>query len=101
MSIELRVRMRRVWQALLALACVGALNAAQGATFDLCVRGTSLDETRTARLHLSVAGADLAAAAPQLGAHLANRRFWDGRAEEVFGAVFDPDVCGEAIAAPF
>ena len=101
MSIELCVRMRRVSQALLALTCAAALDAAQGATFDLCVRGTSLDETRTARLHLSVAGADVAAAAPQLGAHLANRRFWDGRAEEVFGAVFDPDVCGEAIAAPF
>ena len=99
MSIDHRVRVRRVLQVLLATACAGMLPTAEGATFDLCVRGTSLEETRTARLHLSVAGADVTAAAPQLGAHLANRRFWDGHAEEVYGAPYDPEACGEAIAA--
>jgi len=101
MSIDPRVRGGRIRQALLAIACAATFATAQGATFDLCVRGTSLDATRTARLHLIVAGADLTAAAPQLGAHLANRRFWDGHAEQVYGAPYDPEMCGEAVAATF
>lgn len=99
MSIDLRARVPNALQAVLAVALAGMLAAAHAATFDLCVRGTSLDETRTARLHLTVAGADVSAAAPRLGAHLANRRFWESHADEVFGAAYDPGVCGEAVAA--
>jgi esterase/lipase superfamily enzyme len=79
------------------LATVGIVDA-NAAVFDLCVRGTSVDETRTARLQLTVEGADVAAFAPRLGAVLANRRFWDNSAEEVFGAPYDAELCGDTIA---
>jgi esterase/lipase superfamily enzyme len=82
----------------LTLVATGGIATAHAAVFDLCVRGTSLEETRTARLQLTVEGADVAAFAPRLGAVLANRRFWDNRAEEVFGAPYDAELCGEAIA---
>jgi esterase/lipase superfamily enzyme len=62
------------------------------------VRGTSLEETRTARLKLDVSGADVAAFAPRLGAVLANRRFWDNKADQVFGSTYDADICGEEVA---
>jgi len=79
---------------LLAALCAGA----SASDFDLCVRGTTLEETRTLHLLLSVQGADVASFAPRLGAALANRRFWDHSAEKVYGAPYDPDVCGEAVA---
>ena len=99
MSSAVRTTVRHAAQILLAAAVGGMVAVAQGATFDLCVRGTSLEETRTARLHLIVTGTDVADVAPRLGAHLVNRRFWDGRAERVFAASYDPEVCGEAVAA--
>jgi esterase/lipase superfamily enzyme len=71
---------------------------ANATVFDLCVRGASLEETRTARLQLDVQGADVSAFAPRLGAVLANRRFWDNSAEQVFGSVYDADLCGEEVA---
>jgi esterase/lipase superfamily enzyme len=91
---------RRLLGAAFALIAVGYVAVADATVFDLCVRGTSLEETRTARLRLTVEGADVAAFAPRLGAVLANRRFWDNRAEEVFGAPYDEELCGEAIAPP-
>src|SRR5215475_8110956 len=45
-----------------------AAGASATADFDLCVRGTTLDETRTLHLKLKVDGVDVAAFAPQLGA---------------------------------
>jgi len=99
MTVAVRVHALHALAAAVAFLLTGAFAAAPAATFDLCVRGTSLDATRTARLRLTVEGADVTAQAPQLGAHLANLRFWDGRAEEVFGAAYDPELCGEAIAA--
>lgn len=101
MPSAVRSRVRRITRVLLAVGLSGAIVPAQAAVFDLCVRGVSLEETRTARLHLTVTGADVAPSAPRFGAHLANRRFWDGRAEEVFGANYDAEACGEAIAAAF
>lgn len=101
MPIDVRVHVRRASRAVLAIVLAGTVATATAATFDLCVRGTSLEETRTARLHLTVAGADVAEAAPRLGAHLANRRFWERHAEEVYGAAYDPEVCGEAVAESF
>jgi len=80
------------------LAAALYASCAQATVFDLCVRGTSLEETRTARLQLEVAGADVAAFAPHLGAVLANRRFWDNKAEKTFGSPYDADLCGEEIA---
>jgi esterase/lipase superfamily enzyme len=80
---------------LLALCSSAVAGAAQ---FDLCVRGTALEETRTARLLLTVNGADVSAFAPRLGAVLANRRFWDNRAEEVFGSPYDAELCGADVA---
>ncbi|HEY1312570.1 MAG TPA: alpha/beta hydrolase, partial [Steroidobacteraceae bacterium] len=71
---------------------------AQATVFDLCVRGASLEETRTARLQFDVQGADVSGFAPRLGAVLANRRFWDNSAEQVFGSVYDADLCGEEVA---
>jgi esterase/lipase superfamily enzyme len=88
---------RRILQGLLVFAAAGGIAAA--AQFDLCVRGTSLDAIRTARLKLTVDGADVTAFAPVLGAVLANRRFWDNEAEQIFGAPFDVDLCGDTVAA--
>jgi len=98
MSKDPRTVSRSLVRALLMLVAMGFIAAANAAVFDLCVRGTSLEETRTARLHLTVEGADVGAFAPRLGAVLANRRFWDNRAEEVFGAPYDAELCGAAIA---
>jgi len=82
--------------ALLALA--GLCSGAGAADFDLCVRGTTLEQTRTLRLRLSVQGADVSAFAPRLGAALANRRIWKGAARKISGVPFDADLCGEAVA---
>jgi esterase/lipase superfamily enzyme len=98
MSIEIRALARTAHRALLALAASATLGTANAAHFDLCVRGSSLDEARTARISLDTTGADVTAFAPRLGAILTNRRFWDGHAEEVYGAPFDPDLCGEDVA---
>ena len=98
MSTNARPPPRPLLPALLALAMTGFITDAGAAAFDLCVRGTSLEETRTARLQLTVEGADVAAFAPRLGAVLANRRFWGNRAEEVFGAPYDAELCDETIA---
>ncbi len=99
MSIDARPRARLTLAALLLIASVIALPSARAASFDLCVRGTSLDETRTARLRLKVDGVDVTHFAARLGAVLANRRYWGGSAEEVYGAPFDPELCGETVAA--
>jgi esterase/lipase superfamily enzyme len=98
MSTNARSPPRPLLPALLALAMTGFITDAGAAAFDLCVRGTSLEETRTARLQLTVEGADVAAFAPRLGAVLANQRFWGNRAEEVFGAPYDAELCDETIA---
>jgi len=98
MSMSVHSLQRRVLHALLPLALCGHLAAAGAAEFDLCVRGTALEETRTARLTLTVTGADVSAFAPRLGAVLANRRFWNGAADEVFGAPYDPELCGPEVA---
>lgn len=100
MPTNARTPPRPLWLAPLALATIGFITDASAAVFDLCVRGTSLEETRTARLLLTVEGADVAAFAPRLGAVLANRRFWGNRAEEVFGAPYDAELCDETIAPP-
>jgi esterase/lipase superfamily enzyme len=72
---------------------------AAAATFDLCVRGTGVGVSRIARLTLEVSGAEVTAAqAPRLGAVLANERLWNNAADEVFGAPFDAEICGEAVA---
>lgn len=104
------MRRRVLWLNLAALICVGAAQrapadapaATQAATsaadFDLCVRGSSLEEIHTAHLHLRVMGTDVSAVAPRLGAVLANRNFWNGAAEETFGEPFDADLCGAAVA---
>lgn len=80
------------------IVAAGFATGAGAAQFDLCVRGTSLQETHTARLKLTVEGADVSAFAPRLGAVLANRRFWNNRAEKVFGTAYDADLCGETVA---
>jgi esterase/lipase superfamily enzyme len=98
MSTDVRPDSRPVLRALAVLLGCCALASARAAQFDLCVRGTSLDETRTARLQLRVDGADVAAVAPALGAAVANNRFWANRAEEVFGSSFDAELCGDAVA---
>jgi esterase/lipase superfamily enzyme len=84
---------RLAWLALAALPAV-----ASAAKFDLCVRGTGIGVNRTARLTLDVTGADISAVAPRVAAALANQRFWNNEAEEVFGAPFDPEICGQAVA---
>ncbi|MBL8346112.1 MAG: alpha/beta fold hydrolase [Rubrivivax sp.] len=73
-------------------ACVSA------ATFDLCVRGTGVGVNRVARLTLEVNGTDVSAQAARLGAVLANQRFWNNEADEVFGAPYDSEICGEFFA---
>jgi esterase/lipase superfamily enzyme len=98
MSMYLRSLMHRILRTVLPLALLGPLTVAGAADFDLCVRGSSLDETRTAHLKLTVTGADVSAFAPRLGAVLANRRFWNGAAEDVFGAPYDAELCGPDIA---
>ncbi len=80
------------------MALLGVAGLARAADYDECVRGTSLDTTRTARLRLTVDGADVRPFAPQLAAEAANHRFWSGAAEQVSGAPFDADICGEAVA---
>src|SRR5450432_1793889 len=98
MSSDLRPNRRPVTSALAVLLGCCALASVRAAQFDLCVRGTSLEETRTARLQLRIDGADVAAVAPALGAAIANNRFWANRAEEVFGSSFDAELCGDAVA---
>jgi esterase/lipase superfamily enzyme len=98
MSICHPVPVRRGLPGALLLAALACPAASLAAEFDLCVRGTSLDEIHNARLKLTVTGADVGTFAPRLGAVLANRRFWGGRAEEVFGAPFDAELCGESVA---
>ena len=98
MSTDFRAPACRVLRAFMALALLGYVTAAGATDFDLCVRGSSFEETRTARLKLTVTGADVSAFAPRLGAVLANRRFWNGAAEEVFGSLYDPELCGADIA---
>lgn len=88
-------RRARAWVGL-GLALVPALAAA--VPYDLCVRGTGIGVNRVARLTLDVSGANVAALASRLGALLANQRLWDNEADEVFGAPFDPEVCGENVA---
>jgi esterase/lipase superfamily enzyme len=95
-SIAFRWFRCRAWVAGAALA--GICAGASAADFDLCVRGTTLEETRTLHLKLHVEGADVSAFAPRLGAALANRRFWEHSAEKVYGALYDPQVCGAAFA---
>ncbi len=84
------------------VVAAGAAATAHAAEFDLCVRGTGVGVSRIARLTLDVPAAEAAAhivtVAPRLGAMLANERFWNNEAEEVFGAPYDADVCGDAIA---
>jgi esterase/lipase superfamily enzyme len=80
----------------LGVACGAA--SIEAADFDLCVRGSALEAVHTARLHLTVEGTDVAAFAPRLGALLANERFWNNEADEVFGEPFDADLCGAAVA---
>ncbi len=86
----------------LAGAAVTVPSLAAAASFDLCVRGTGLGVNRVARLTLEVGPAEaatsIAGVAPRLGAMLANQRFWNNEAEEVFGAPFDAEICGEAVA---
>lgn len=98
MRTDARSLGRSIVKALVALTAAGAVASAHAAEFDLCVRGTSLEETRTARLRLTVLGADVGTFAPRLGAVLANRRYWNNRAEKVFGAPFDPELCGAEVA---
>ena len=98
MSTVLQTRSLAIRHGLLLLAAVSYIASANADVFDLCVRGTSLEETRTARLQLDVKGADVSAFAPRLGAVLANRRFWDNRADDVFGSLYDPELCGEEVA---
>jgi esterase/lipase superfamily enzyme len=98
MSTDIRTRFRLSLTLFASLLALGAAAGANAADFDLCVRGSSLDETRTARLQLTVEGADVSAFAPRLGAVLANRRFWNNSAEDVFGAPYDAELCGEEIA---
>ena len=98
MSIVTRTSIRHTLRGLFILIAASFAASANAAVFDLCVRGTSLEETRTARLQLDVEGADVSAFAPRLGAVLANRRFWENRAEEVFGSAYDADLCGEEVA---
>jgi esterase/lipase superfamily enzyme len=88
----------RLGRAAVLLALAGACSGAGAADFDLCVRGTTLARTHTLHLKLSVQGADVSAIAPQLGAALANRRFWSGSASRIAGAPFDPDLCGDTVA---
>ena len=89
----------RPWPRAAALLALTGLCAGAGAAdFDLCVRGTTLDQTHTLRLKLSVQGADVAPFAPRLGAALANRRFWNGAARKISGVPFDGDLCGDAVA---
>ena len=101
MSIDVRACPRLPVRSLLLLLATLSFTGARAASFDLCVRGTALEETRTARLLLKVEGADVSGFAPRLGAVLANHRFWDGHAEEVYGAPFDAELCGEAVAVEF
>ena len=82
---------------LLALALASV--SASATEFDSCVRGTSLDENRNARLQLTVDGADVSSFAWRLSAVIANRVFWQRAADEVFGAPFDADLCGDTAAA--
>ena len=89
---------RFVLRVISLLALAGAVGPAAAAEFDLCVRGTALAVTRTARLKLTVEGADVAAYAPRLGAVLANQRFWGLVADAVYGAPFDPELCGDEVA---
>ena len=96
---DVRACARVLVRTLVLITATTGFTGARAASFDLCVRGISLDETRTAHLRLTVEGADAGGFAPRLGAVLANRRFWDGRAEEVYGAPFDAELCGEAVAA--
>jgi len=98
MSREVRATARMASRALVAFAAAAAFGTAHGAAFDLCVRGSSLEEARTAHLQLDATGADISSFAPRLGAILANRRFWDGRAEDLYGAPFDKDLCGDDVA---
>jgi esterase/lipase superfamily enzyme len=89
----------RSWLAGLLAVAAGILGtAATAAEYDLCVRGTTLEITRTARLRLTVEGADVSAFAPRLGAALANRRFWNSQAQKVYGVAYDEDLCGPAVA---
>lgn len=84
---------------LIALLVIGQGGiGAEAAEFDLCVRGTSLEETLTARLVLTVTGADVGRIAPQLGAAVANHRYWADAADDVYGSPFDADLCGETVA---
>lgn len=95
---RLRLPLARRLIAAAALAVGFPCAGAQLAHYDLCVRGTSLAQTRTLHLKLAVAGADASSFAPQLGAALANRNFWDHFAQKVYGVPFDPEVCGDAVA---
>jgi esterase/lipase superfamily enzyme len=90
--------MRLIRRLGLAAILITAVPAVQAAEFDLCVRGTGLGVNRIARLALTVDGADVSAFAPRLGAMLANQRVWGNAAEEVFGAPYDAELCGEAVA---
>jgi esterase/lipase superfamily enzyme len=95
-SVQRPVRFQAAFLVGFALT-VHAVGAA-GADFDLCVRGTTLDDTRTVRLRLRVDGADVAAFAPQLGAALANTHLWDRSAQKVYGSPYDPELCGDNVA---
>ena len=89
----------RSWQCAAALLASGCLCAgAAAADFDLCVRGSTLEQTRTLHLKLQVQGADVSAYAASLGAALANRHFWNNAARKISGAPFDADLCGDAVA---
>lgn len=92
------LRLSIAWRAALGLALLAGQALATAATFDLCVRGTGIGVNRVARLTLEVNGADVGAHAPRLGALLANQRLWNNEADEVFGAPFDPEICGEDVA---
>ena len=92
------VRSRLARTAALAALLMAGSAGARPALYDLCVRGVSLDDTRTAHLRLSVDGADVAAWAPRLGALLVNSRYWAGSADEIYGANYDADLCGTGTA---
>ncbi|MBL8286985.1 MAG: alpha/beta hydrolase [Rubrivivax sp.] len=94
----------RLLLAVVALVAALPAAAAASATHELCVRGSGIGFNRIAHLTLEVKGPDEAAVAavaviaPRLGATLVNRRHWNGEAAEVFGAPYDAELCGEAVA---
>ena len=81
---------------LLSLTTLDSHAAVTTTTYDLCVQGQGKELTQSIRLSLTVDGPDPGDHAALLGAMMARRLLWEGRAEHAYAEPYDAVLCAAA-----